>query len=107
MATVLLEKVYDLDTGEEIIDDVAVGIMVRGDRKVASTEAERLVAADKMIRQGSGVRQVANHIGISVMDAKILICSAGWRMAPDNFYRRRDGSVPGNRTVMVRVKDSS
>lgn len=101
--SLLLEPVYDLDTGAEIVDEVTVNLLVRGcPRRVASTTAERIAAIPRMVLRGHGVRAVANNIGISIDDAKQLISQAGFQIVPDPMYRKADGS-PGNRTHIVRV----
>jgi hypothetical protein len=98
----LLDPAFDLDNGEEIIDDVTVTTMVSGRRKVASTERERIEAIHLMVLLGHGVRIIANHIGISIDEAKRLISQAGYQIVPDPMYRRADGS-DGNRTHITKV----
>jgi hypothetical protein len=98
----LLQPVYDLDTGAEIVDTVAVDMMATGRRKVASTETERIAAIHVMVQAGHGVRVAANRIGISIYDAKALIRLAGYDIVPDPLYKKANGSA-GNRHMIVRV----
>jgi hypothetical protein len=98
----LLDPAFDLDTGDEIIDPVTVFILVHGYRKVASTQRERIAAIHYLVRDGHGVRVIANRIGISIDDAKQLISEAGFEIVPDPMYRRADGS-DGNRKHIVKV----
>lgn len=98
----LLEPVYDLDTGAEIVDPVTIDILVQGHRKVASTVTERIEAIHRLVKRGAGVRVIANNIGISIDAAKDLISQAGYQIVPDPMYRRADGR-DGNRKHIVKV----
>lgn len=101
-ASAVLEPAYDLDTGEEIVDPVAVEIIVRGQRKVASTLLERIEATRKMVLYGHGVRDIASHIGCSIEDAYKVIYAAGFIVIPDPMYKKSDGS-DGNRLSIRKV----
>ena len=101
VASNLLEPVFDLDTGEEIVDQVAVSIMVRGQRHVDSTRLERCQATGKMIRYGHGVREIAMHIGCSIPDARDYIACAGYKVIADPMYKKADGG-DGNRLSIVK-----
>lgn len=100
--TLLLPPVFDLDTGAEIVDEVTVDILVRGHRKVASTHSERHAAIQRLVRQGAGVRIIANHLGISIDDAKECIFQAGYQIVPDPMFRKASGE-DSNRHHIVKV----
>lgn len=97
-----LEPAYDLDNGDEIIDPVAVDILVLGQRKVDSTAAEKVAAIHRLVKLGAGVRDIAHRLGVSIDDAKKHISQAGYEVVPDPMYRKADGS-DGNRNHIVKV----
>jgi hypothetical protein len=64
-----------------IIDEVAVSIAVSGTRRVRLTEAERDLAAERMIRGGADLAELAQHLGTSTAAAGRLIRALGYRLS--------------------------
>lgn len=94
----LLPAAYDLDTGEEIVDEVAIRIAVSGIRRVALTEVERTAAILKMIKTGWQYREIADHIGISPARLKPRIEALGYILIP----RRQPGSSHPHQATEIR-----
>src|SRR5215469_7221484 len=69
--------------GPEIVDENAVGAMVRGDRRVASTLTERRVAARKMIEElHLDPQEEAERIGTLVAKLPEIISPLGYEVLP-------------------------
>jgi hypothetical protein len=97
----LLPIVYDLDTGEEIIDDVAVQIAVEGSRHVGLTVTERKLAIERMIKGGLQYREIADHIGTSPAKLKPLIEELGYELIP-----RRTTAAKGHEATTIRKRQT-
>lgn len=95
----LLPIVYDLDNGEEIIDEVAVQIAFEGNRKVGLTTTERKMVMARMIRAGYQYREIADHIGTSPAMLKPVFEEMGYQIIP----RRTPGSGGREATEIRKV----
>jgi hypothetical protein len=63
------------------IDELAISIAVSGARVVRLTEAERAIAAERMIRGGADLAELAAHLGTSTAAAGRLIRTLGYRLS--------------------------
>ena len=95
----ILPIVYDLDTNEEIIDDIAIRIAFEGVRIVSLTITERKIVIEKMIQAGYQFREIANHIGTSPPKLKPLFEELGYELIP----RRTPGSA-GHEATQIRKR---
>ncbi len=98
-ALYLLEIVYDLDTEEEIIDDVAINRVVTGGGRAAMTVTERKLALDRMARNGVQYREMADRIGTSPQRIKPILEELGYEVIP-----RRSGGGPGRDATEIRKR---
>src|SRR6266581_2140174 len=64
-----------------LIDELAISIAVSGVRVVRLTEAERAIAAERMIRGGADLAELAAHLGTSTAAAGRLIRALGYRLS--------------------------
>lgn len=95
----LLPTVYDLDTGEEIIDQVAIDVAVEGLRHVGLTETERKIVVERMIKGAWGVSEIARHCGTIPARIEPVINELGYEVVTAT---RANGK---RRTASIRVKD--
>lgn len=79
-----------------IVDEVAIGLAVSGARRVRLTEAERAIAAERMIRGGADLAELAAHLGTSTAAAGRLIRALGYRLSMPEPRTGHRWIVPGD-----------
>lgn len=78
----LLPIVYDLDTGEEIIDETAIAIAVEGTRHVGLTLTERREVVRRMIAGSWDVQEIAHHCGTTRARLDPIMNELGYEVVP-------------------------
>ena len=91
----LLDPAYDLDTGEEIVDQVAIDVAVEGTRHVGLTETERRIVVKRMIQGAWGVSEIARHCGTIPARIEPVINELGYEVvtATRANGKRRTASI--------------
>lgn len=79
----MLKEVRDLDTGEIIVDRIAVQIATEGTRKVRLTRTEQKLVIERMNQIGYGRLEMRQHIGIDVPQIDLLLDEMGYDVVDD------------------------
>lgn len=97
----LLPTVYDLDTGEEIVDQVAIQVAVEGTRHVGLTQTERKEVVRRMIAGAWGANDIARHCGTILHRLKPIFTELGYEVVPP---RRPNGTRIAAAAEIRRIK---
>lgn len=97
----LLPTVYDLDTGEEIIDDVAIQVAVEGTRHVGLTMTERKIVVQRMIAGAWSANDIARHCGTILHRLIPIFTELGYEVVPP---RRPNGKRIAAAAEIRRIK---
>ena len=73
---------YDLDTGELIIDQVAIDVAVEGRRRVRLTHTERKEVIRRMIAGSWDAREIAQHCGTILQRLDPIFTELGYEVVP-------------------------